>query len=198
MLASTKAFTNKVVAEAKNVGKPIVYVEGETDGPYLRKAAELHGKLDLLEKCDIEWIGAKDEGGQGFHTGKDALKHTLAVLKANPLLSNRDILLLYDNDANVKDQDYDGVSVRMLPKNPNNKKVGAGIENLLSEDCLGEEFYETTKKFKQNGDEITTRTLRKQKLCDHMKEGGTLEQFSAFAGALAIIEEYLSKIETSV
>lgn len=192
-LAATSAFTSKVVAEARRDGKPIVYVEGETDAPYLKRAASLLGPADLLERCDIEWIGAKDEGGQGFHTGKDALKHTLSVLRANPSLVSRHILLLHDNDSNAGDQDYEGFSVRKLPNNPENTKVLSGIENFLSEICIEERFYQTKETKKANGDTVTTRTLRKADLCEAMCSGGTAEQFSAFKEALSIIESYLSK-----
>ena len=190
-LAATSTFTAKVVAEARKDGKPIVYVEGETDAPYLKRAAVLRGRVDLLERCAIEWIGAKDEGGQAFHTGKDALKHTLSVLRANPKLASRNILLLYDNDINVVDQDYDGFSVRKMPINPDNKKVLAGIENLLSEDCIEEAFYRVKATTKPNGDTNVSRTLRKAELCESICLSGTREQFAAFDKCLDIIERYL-------
>lgn len=192
-LAATGAFTKKVVAEAHRDGKPIVYVEGETDAPYLKRAAVLRGRADLLEQCDIEWIGAKDEGGQGFHTGKDALKHTLSVLRANPKLAGHHILLLYDNDTNVVDQDYDGFSVRKLPFNPNNEKVSAGIENLLSADCIEDRFYRIKETKKPNGDTMVSRTLRKADLCEAICSGGTAEQFTAFDEGLNTIGNYLSQ-----
>jgi hypothetical protein len=194
-LAATGAFTAKVVAEARGEGKPIVYVEGETDAPYLKRAATLLGRADLLARCDIEWIGAKDEGGQGFNTGKDALKHTLSFLRANPDLARRHILLLHDNDTNIADQDHEGFSVRMLPLNPSNKKVSAGIENLLSTDCFEERFYDTKEITKPRGDTITSHLLRKADLCKALCASGTAEQFAAFDGALNIIESYLERID---
>ena len=168
------------------------YVEGETDAPYLKRAAVLRGRADLLERCDIEWIGAKDEGGQGFHTGKDALKHTLSVLRANPKLASRHILLLHDNDTSVLNQDYDGFSVRKLSINLNNKKILAGIENLLSEDCIEEKFYQVRETKKANGDTTISRTLRKTDLCEAMCLGGTREQFAAFDEPLSIIGSFLA------
>ena len=45
---------------------------------------EVLGRGKLLQRCQIQWIGAKDEGGQGFHIRKGTLDHTLAVIRANP------------------------------------------------------------------------------------------------------------------
>lgn len=191
-LAASTAFTKRVVDKARGNSKPLVYVEGETDAPYLLKAAELLGRTDILDICDIEWIGAKDATGQGFHTGKDALKHTLSVLKANPKLAVRKILLLNDNDSKAPDQNYERVYVRTLPINEGNKIVTAGIENLLSEDCLEEKFYQEKVSKKPNGDEVRTRTLRKTELCEAMCAHGTAAQFSAFSAALSVIDEYLA------
>ncbi|MFT8307052.1 AAA family ATPase [Acetobacter malorum] len=191
-LAASSAFTKRVVDEARGHSKPLVYVEGETDAPYLRKAAELLGRTDILDNCDIEWIGAKDTNGQGFHTGKDALKHTLSVLKANPKLAVRKILLLNDNDGKAPDQNYERVYVRTLPLNKENSIVTAGIENLLSEDCLAEEFYQEKVSNKPNGDVVKTRTLRKAALCEAMCNHGSAAQFLAFNAAFSVIDEFLA------
>src|SRR5690606_4979699 len=83
---ATEAFNQKLLEDTSTIGIPIVFVEGETDTPYLRRAAEVLGRNELLARCEIQWIGAKDDTGQGFHTGKAALDHTLAVLRANPKL----------------------------------------------------------------------------------------------------------------
>lgn len=193
-LVATNAFTDKIISELRSTGKPIIYVEGETDAPYIKRAIALLGKNELLEKCDVEWIGSKDENGQGFHTGKDALKHTQSVLRANPNLSSRNILLLHDNDSNAPDSDYRGFSVRKLPLNNNNQKIRAGIENLLSEDCIKDEFYQVKETKKANGDINTSKTLRKAELCEEICKNGTPENFKEFGAAIHIIEEFLKKV----
>ncbi|MEO6216638.1 MAG: AAA family ATPase [Sphingomonas sp.] len=190
-LAASHAFTERVLAEARSGDKPIVYVEGETDAPYLKRAAVLLGKAAILEACDIEWIGAKDEKGQGYHTGKDALKHTLSVLKSNPTLATRKVLLLHDNDSNSQDQDYEGVSVRKIHVSEKNAKVTAGIENLLNESALDEQFYQEITEQKPRGDTITRKVIRKAELCAHLCSNGTAEQFSEFMEVLKIIEDYI-------
>lgn len=190
-LSASHAFTERVVAEASKSTKPIVYVEGETDAPYLRRAAQVLGKAELLEACDIEWIGAKDAKGQGFHTGADALKHTLSVLKANPKLANRKVLLLYDNDSNVPNQDYDRLSVRRLPINEDNQVVRAGIENLLADSLITEEFYQEKTTTKANGDITITKSLRKTALCESVCNAATAGQFAGFLSTLKILEDFV-------
>ncbi|MBY0282430.1 MAG: AAA family ATPase [Sphingomonas sp.] len=191
-LTATEAFNQRLLLEAAQPGLPIVFVEGETDTPYIRRAAQLLNRAELLERCDIQWIGAKDDGGQGFHTGKAALDHTLAVLRANPKLSNRPVLLLYDSDAMKGDADYASVSVRSMPTNSANAKVRAGIENLLAGESISDPDYEVVETPKPNGDVITRKTLRKAELCQRMCEQGSSKDFSAFSAALDKIEAYLN------
>lgn len=197
-LTATEAFNEKLLSETAQTGLPIVFVEGETDTPYIRRAAQLLGRNELFERCDVQWIGAKDENGQGFHTGKAALDHTLAVLRANPKLSNRPILLLYDNDANKADADHGIVSVTGMPTNSENTKVRAGIENLLAEASITEADYKVIENQKPNGDVLTQKTLRKAELCRRMCEHGTGDDFAAFGPALDKIESYLNKVAPQV
>lgn len=193
-LTATEAFNEKLLSEASQTGVPVVFVEGETDTPYLRRAAEVLQRADLLERCELQWIGAKDETGQGFHTGKAALDHTLSVLRANPKLTQRPILLLYDNDANKADADYESVSVRGIPTNAENTIIRAGIENLLSESSIADDDYQTIESFKPNGDVVTRKTLRKAELCERMCEHGRAEDFAGFAPALDKLETYLDMV----
>lgn len=198
VLSATEAFNEKLLSETGKAGLPIVFVEGETDTPYIRRAAQLLGRDSLLERCDIQWIGAKDEKGQGFHTGSGALDHTLAVLRANPKLSNRSILLLYDNDMKKVDADHGIVSVKTMLTNNFNTKIRAGIENLLSEQSITEEDYETDENRKANGDVITRKTLRKTQLCQRMCEHGTIDDFASFGPALEKIESFLNGLDSSI
>ena len=192
-LAATKAFDARVAAEVSQRGIPIVYVEGETDAPYIQRAVEVLGRPDLLKRCDVEWIGSKDDGGQGFHTGKGALSRSLSFLRANPDLAKRPVLLLYDNDTNVPEADYTMVSVRVMPTNKNNEKIKAGIENLLSPETITEDDYQETKKTKENGEMHIRKVVRKMDLCKRMCEEGTDKNFQAFSVLLDRIEDYLDK-----
>src|SRR5690606_11029886 len=149
---------------------------------------------ELLARCEIQWIGAKDDTGQAFHTGKAALDHTLAVLRANPKLTNRPVLLLYDNDAKKADADYGVVSVRSMPTNEANSKVMAGIENLLAEKSITEADYQVVESQKPNGDVHTRKTLRKAELCQRICDAGSAEDLQAFGSALDVIAAYLDVV----
>ncbi|MFD1036497.1 AAA family ATPase [Sphingomonas hankookensis] len=191
-MSASHSFTERVVAEAKAGITPVVYVEGETDAPYIKHAARILGKSNLLSLCEIEWIGAKDSRGQGFHTGADALRHTLSVLKANPNLSNRRILLLNDNDSKMPDDTIGDLWVRKLPINPSNTKIKAGIENLLNEKLISEDHYQVKTSYKPNGDVVSTKTLRKAALCEEACKINDAEYFGAFAPVLEIVEDFIA------
>lgn len=192
-LVATEAFNEKLLSESSKSAKPLIFTEGETDAPYLRRAAELLGRGDILDRCEIQWVGAKDESGQGFHTGKGALDHTLAVLRANPKLTNRKIMLLYDNDTNKVSADYGLISVRRMPTNQHNQKVQAGIENLLDNDSINDSDYQVIDTRKPNGDMNTRKTLRKAELCHRLCQNGTVNDFQNFSSALDLIQEYLGE-----
>lgn len=191
VLSASQAFTKRVVEEAAAYAKPVIYVEGETDAPYIICAAHALNKSNLLKSCSIEWIGAKDSNGQGFHTGADALRHTLAVLKANPNLYNRKILLLNDNDSKSIDQTFDKLWVRKINTNSANSKVKAGIENLLPESVITDEFYQEKSVIKPNGDVVTSKSLRKSALCEKICGEPKSENFKNFDHIIRIIEEFV-------
>lgn len=193
-LSATEAFNEKLLLETSQTGIPVVFVEGETDTPYLLRAADVLGRTSLVERCEIQWIGAKDDNGQGFHTGKAALDHTLAVLRANPKLANRPVLLLYDNDANVIDATYGIVTVREMPSSQENTRVRAGIENLLTESAIQEDDYQVVETPKPNGDIHIRKTLRKTDLCDRICENGDPEEMKSLGMALDTIEKYLDSL----
>lgn len=190
-VGATTAFEKRLLEEARKSEKPVVFVEGETDAPYLKRSAALLGRGHILDACDIEWIGSKDDGGQAYLTGKDALSRMEHVLKANPNLARRPILLLHDNDSTASDKDFEDFSIRKLPISTQNTIVQAGVENLLSEDSITDDFYETKESVKASGDKIVRVSLRKSDLCHHICEHGTPEQVSGFSGALDIIEQFL-------
>ncbi len=170
--SDTKAFQDRILAAATVApGKLLVLLEGETDPKYMTAAAKLLGREDLLEKVEFQWVGAKDpRTGQGFHTGKDALNSTLTVLRANPELVKRSILLFYDNDANKADEDIGNIHVRSMPTNSGNTIVEAGIENLLHQAVITPEMFDEKTVKKKNGSKTVSTTLNKMKLCNHVCE----------------------------
>ena len=163
--------------------RPLVLMEGETDPKYIIQAAKIFGRQDILEKCDIHWVGDKNEQGQVYNTGAKGLDHTLNTLRSNPSLSQRRVLFLYDNDCNKPNEDHGNHQVHSIPKNSNNNICKNGIENLLHPNCFTEEFWQTSN---------NRRTLRKMFLCNYMCIHGTEFQFSAFAEVLENIQDFIS------
>lgn len=189
--SETKAFQDEILAIAKQSSrKLLVLLEGETDPIYMRAAAELLKRDSILEGVDFEWIGAKDpKTGQGFHTGKDALNLTLTVLKAKPEFVSAPIVLLYDNDVNKVEENFNNVYVRAMPLNSANTVVEAGIENLLPETVLVDEMFDVKTSRKRNGSSTTSRTLNKMKLCTYLcQEKRDPTDFAQFSAVLDSIE----------
>lgn len=178
----------------------LVLCEGETDPLYLTVAIDLLSEgASLRETVDIEWIGKKDESGNAFNTGKDALNSTAKLLRAKPGLVNRPLLLLYDNDTNKQDEQIsENVFVRAIPTNHENAVVTAGIENLLPENVFVDDTYDTSEKKKPNGDVTTVRSLKKMELCRKLCDGRETAVFSAFATALAVIEAVRTLVSPGV
>jgi hypothetical protein len=195
VLRSTKTFAEAVLSAAGEANqKLLVLLEGETDPVYLASAATRHGRAELLQKVQLEWIGSKDpQTGQGFHTGKDALNTTLKLLRAKPELLHRRILLLYDNDANKAPEDFENVYVRCVPSNPDNESVKAGIENLLPADVVTEDMFDVSETTKPNGTISIIKTLNKMRLCKNVCEERSVDgDFARFAEVLDQIEALTS------
>jgi hypothetical protein len=119
------------------------------------------------------------------------MRHTLAVLRANPDLARRNVLLLHDNDSRAPAQDFDRFSIRTLPTNDNNGRIKAGIENLLSEDAIEERFFQEKIHLKNDGGKSTITSLQKMALCKHVCEDASPHHFEGFRPAMEVIEDYL-------
>lgn len=195
VMQETKAFGKAIAETASIPGKFLVLLEGETDPEYLNTAAELLGRGDLLNMVEFAWVGAKDpKSGQGFHTGKDALNHTLSVLRAKPELVKRPVLLLYDNDAKKVPESYDNVHILGMPSNPANTNIEAGIENLLPSAAITPDMFDKKESKKPNGSQITSTTLNKMRLCNLIcKKKRAPTDFTGFTEVLDMVEAIAKK-----
>lgn len=121
--------------EYMNNNKPIIFVEGEMDEKYLRKALEL---AELEWDVDISWIGRYD-GNKAKFAGDVSLNQTKEFILSNHFIINKPILLLYDCDTNKQDEDFkvEKLYIRKVPKNETNQLYKKGIENFL---CLQDDF----------------------------------------------------------
>lgn len=117
---STTRHREEVQDELEKHAKPILYVEGDYDIRYLKKAAELHNKNDLLDALTI-----KDGGGYG-NLDKVWKSYDNAL---SEVLPNK-VILLYDCDTNKQNNNKNLVYKRIIPS-VDDHPIKIGIENLF-------------------------------------------------------------------
>ncbi|GLZ37623.1 hypothetical protein [Actinokineospora sp. NBRC 105648] len=190
VMRETSAFNAAVLDRTNSASKRVlVLCEGETDPQYLTCAARKLGRSELLEKMEFQWVGSKGETGQASNTGKEALNKATTLLKGNPYLKSRTVVLLFDNDTNKQDEDLGSeLYVRAMPTNADNKIIQAGVENLLPERLITEDMWTLREIRKPNGDFHTFQSLDKTKLCNYVCENGISEDFARFAAVLNKLE----------
>jgi hypothetical protein len=180
------------VAESQ---KPILFVEGDYDIRYLRKAAQLLGKTDLLESFSLV------DGG-GFGNLDNVWKHFNS--RVAEILSQA-VILLYDCDTGKQDGSKDRV-VRRVMETRTDTPIGKGIENLFPGTTIDRAADhkrafiditpETQKLFR--GEKVLLPEVKevnkdeKGNLCDWLCETGTVEDFVNFEQVLRTLEELLN------
>lgn len=188
---TTEAFNKAMLDVAQQSHKLLVLLEGDTDERYLTAAAQLLGRNSLLEHVEFKWVGTMDPTGQHVsNTGKEGLNSAFCVLRANPQLVKRKVLLLYDCDANKPDETRGDLYVRSIPQNGGNTKVKVGIENLLPESLFTPDRFERTEKVKDDGSTTVVTRLDKRALCDDLcTRARNTRDFAGFSAILDMIDE---------
>ncbi len=154
---------NTIVAD----NKINVFLEGETDEKYFKKAMDVFG---LDENAIVfHWIG-HNNNGSAENTGSSALNNAVQFFKANPSIKQSSIVMLYDCDTNKGNVDYGNLHIRTMSENKSNSKFRKGVENLLAlpEDFNYDTFYSTNEKHDEYGAISVIKSLDKMKLCDHI------------------------------
>jgi predicted ATP-binding protein involved in virulence len=177
--------------------RPIVFVEGPTDVVYIKKAAKLLGKESTLERVILRNIGNK-QGNEGG--GCPALDNVAKIIKSDPNIFNKKIILIYDPDCkNSKDDE----SKNILKAHEDlgifrNKNKPVGIESLFPKSFIEKAdikfFYKNTC---EKGSNVSVNSFKilddeKQNFCDWACENGTAEDFANFAQIFEIIENVLN------
>lgn len=191
----TQSFYSMVSTVVSNESRRVlVMAEGQTDPEYLRAACELTGRSDLLDSVEFQWVGHKDpKTGQVFNSGVPALNSAVKLLRSNPSLAGRPVVLLYDNDANKPAEDFDQVSIRSIPTNPNNTVMTKGIENLLPAEVILQDYFEVEVRDDGNGKRVRTEVLDKVRLCaDVCNAERNPEHFRHFAPVLDLISDVVA------
>lgn len=192
VLKDTRGFDSEVTLRVSAQQTPLILCEGKTDPDYLRTAATLLGRSGSIEGAELDWIGSMEPSG-ARGSGKDALERAWRLLKANPSLQSRPVLMLFDNDVRLQAADSGRVSIRVAPSNLDNKRMKKGIENLLNEQVFEERFWSETTRDYGNGKVNTDKNLDKAKLCEYLcTEKRDPADFHGFGPLLSIVEEWLT------
>lgn len=111
--------------------KPILFLEGEHDITYIRKASELLNKTELLEKIELRQR-------EGF---RNLDKLWLELNKESWETIPQTKIFLYDCDTNKKDEDFGYHFKRIIPTRVDGM-IKSGIENLFPNDLVNNAIKE--------------------------------------------------------
>lgn len=192
---ATNQFRQDIQIELIKLSKPIVFVEGDYDIRYLRKAAEHLGKLDLLSKIDLkdgDGFGNLDKIWKGYDN------HISSVLPNK-------LILLYDCDTNKQNSLRGNVYKRVITSD-NNNPIAIGIENLLTARTV--DLIETNNPqyidiqpeniIRKRGAEIVIPAKKsvnkdeKGNMCNWLCQHGEKQDFDGFSVVFEIIEEIIN------
>lgn len=190
-LAETRAFESRVGEALVGSEKPLIWVAGETDVPYLKTAATLLGYPELAE-C-VEWIGTPSRAGGSEYAGDGNLKAALKFLRANKGFTNRTIIAIFDCDAKQMNERFGNVHVINFDQ-VSDSAVENGIENLLPQRVFtADVFKEDSKPSGIAGKPNVIYQLRKKYLADKLcGDNADVSNFEKFEPYLHRISEILN------
>ncbi len=190
----TKLHRQEIANTLKSNSRPIVFVEGDYDIQYITRAAELLGKLHVLQAIQLR-------DGSGFGN-LDKIWRSYEVQLAELLPSK--ILLLYDCDTN-KAASEKGKLIRRTIPSIEDSVIAIGIENLIPAELIAQ-LENSHPQFIDSTDSTTTRIRghavvspakksinrdEKRNLCSWFSSNGTAEDFRHFSLIFDIIESEL-------
>lgn len=190
----SQTFEQDLVSALQEAQKPIVFVEGDYDIRYLRRAAELLGRQNELDSVELQDAG-------GFGGLEKIWKNFDSKLSS---VSPRRIILLYDCDTKKVDGDRDVVAKRVIPFNIENP-IAIGIENLLSQGTIDKIRVEKpnyfdftpayTKKIRGQSTNIPEKLEvnkdEKGNLCQWICTNGVTDDFQGFEMVIDLISALL-------
>lgn len=179
------------------VPHPFVFLEGETDETYMKKAVELFG---ISIPVSVSWIGTYVNNSPQ-NTGDSALSHAFNFLTANPSLCPKGAVLLYDSDTKQISKDVGNIHRRIMPTKESAVGIKIGIENMLAlpSDFSLEHFIKISQYKDQYGIDNERRELDKVKLCQYicfqLSEDKQKNILSPLKENISIIESALKSAE---
>jgi hypothetical protein len=194
-IKETAKYRTEIKAAIEQHSKPILFVEGDYDIRYLKKAAELLKKTEVLEKIqlkDVDGFGNLDKVWKSYNNS------------VSEVVPNK-ILLLYDCDTNKQDAEKNLVFKRVIPQIAENP-ISIGIENLFSKDTI-EKIEKVNPQYIDIVEELNSRIRgvetivpasksvnknEKGNMCNWLCENGVLEDFMGFANVFQLIEKIVN------
>ena len=191
---ATSKFSEDIRAAVIDAQSPILYMEGKTDVQYLKRAAELLGKEELLEGIEIQSGDGKDDLGKIWN----------AMKRIPDDFVPRPVILLFDCDYKESFA-TEGNRFRRKLQPRSEHPVKKGIENLFSQATLDKSLA-CNKAFVNvepggvgiyDGEEKTIPAMwsvndkQKSNLCKWLCENGAAEDFQHFQEIFGLLEELL-------
>ena len=190
----TRRFSNDVRAAIEGAQKPIVFVEGKTGVDYVRRAAELLGRSQLIDRIDL-----RDGGGL-----PDLRKLWKSCTVIPPDVMAHNVIFLPDCDSDRPDGENGKCLWRTIPSR-NGTPIRKGIENLFLRGTLQKarehkpafvdvvgEHCETMRGECLTMPEVwTVNDDEKTNLCRWLCETGTAEDFEGFRVIFDLLEGVL-------
>lgn len=190
----TRKHADKLRTAIEQANGPVLYFEGRTDVKYVKRAAKLLGRTELLASVDIQHAS-----GAGNLEKAWGGRNTLLAAR----ISSK-VVLVADCDTKLSDADRGMLVVRKVPKITANP-VKRGIENLFSQETLQKaqnhdpNFVKkviTTKRDLQATEPVEEEEwilddAWKSALCDWLCEHGTKDDFQHFEAVFNMLEAVL-------
>lgn len=203
-LKNSMAFEEELKLEMRNllpsITKPMVLLEGKTDLMYIKRAFDLLGHNDILEKIEINYVGKETKEGSK-NSGSSALEKIEEIYSKHNRLLKHKLLLLYDCDINKQGKNDGNLYVESVPKNENDCAFSTGIENLLPADLLKSDYFLANKTrfyrtntIQKDFKKITTEEFNKYEFCKWVcEERNEINDFRNFNTIIDIIDTILSR-----
>lgn len=191
---ATKMYMDDVRKQIEDATRPLLYVEGDYDIKYLRRAAELLGRTDTLDKFEL-----RDGGGYG---NLDKIWRSLDSLIAGALHAK--VVLLYDCDTRKVSADKGRAYKRVIPWCDNPIPVGienlfgAGVVSRLERDNPTWIDVKLACTVRIRGELVSAPEARsvnkdeKLNLCNWLCEHGTSEDFEEFQRVFDLLEDTIA------
>jgi helicase superfamily len=167
---------------------PVVYLEGETDEKYFKRAVEVYG---INIPFEFLQTGTKDNQGQSKNGGCGQLKKLVAAIRNNPTVTGKKIAVIYDCDVTgIETNNACGVFELSLKQFDNEKGIKKGIENALYLDDYDlKDFYTKRDLPVDYGGTHVMYELNKMKLCDFICMKSDAELKEVFKNLRPVIDD---------